>query len=587
MMLEKLAAQPLPIVPGYRVCALLGRGGMGEVYAATDEVDGRFVAVKLLRPDAVTPTSVARFDRERRVLARFDDPHIARLLHHGTTNDGVPYLVVEYVEGQPITDYCESRRLELRARLPIFQEVCRAVAVAHHLGIVHRDLKPANILVSDAGAPKLLDFGIAKLTDQMTEALTATGCRLLTPEYASVEQIRGGAITPASDVYSLGIILAEVASGMRLADGAVTVADSRLRSVVSKATTERAADRYRTAAELADDIQAYLDGKAVKAHSRRPMRASQLAIAVAIVIAVSMSLYLRAEHKPKIPSASERDYLVARYLWNKLSPAELVKAENWFRRAVERDPRSALAHAGLADVFYFRGELGSMPPRRAFTQAKAEAEKAVELDPRLPLGHVVLGAALHAGDLKWSEAERELKTALKLDPSSIRALQGYSCFLMRSGRFAEARKTHRESNPARPGLTDTRRVEGAHLLLHARLRTSHPRTAPGDRARAGLSSGALLSWDCVTGSSAMSPRRKRKCDWRRSVRQRSQARSPGSVLTTACLRWAAACQERRREHAIPVHRGGTGPEGPGVRNACPSAGKQTPGDPQPPRRSPF
>jgi tetratricopeptide (TPR) repeat protein len=131
--------------------------------------------------------------------------------------------------------------------------------------------------------------------------------------------------------------------------------------------------------------------------------------------------------------------MVARHLWNKLSPAALMKAETWFRSSVERDPRSALAHAGLGDVLYFQGEFGIVKPEVAFSQAKAEALKAVELDPRLPLGHVVLGASLHAGDFMWPEAEREFKKALQLDPQCVRALQGYGCFLMRSTRFKEAR----------------------------------------------------------------------------------------------------------------------------------------------------
>lgn len=200
----------LPKVPGFRLRALLGRGGMGVVYAAVREPAGELVAIKLLRPDVVSPAALARFDQERRILARLDHPDIARLLEAGETPDHRPYLVMEYVEGQPVVDYCEARALDFRARLQLFHRICGAV-VAHALHIVHRDLKPANILITSDGRPKLVDFGIAKLATQASEGLTATGNRWLTPRYASLEQIRGQAMTPASDVYSLGVILAEVA----------------------------------------------------------------------------------------------------------------------------------------------------------------------------------------------------------------------------------------------------------------------------------------------------------------------------------------------------------------------------------------
>src|SRR5262245_35549206 len=174
----------------YRVVAELGRGGMGAVYLAVrdDDVYDKTVAVKVLQRGQDSAFAVARFRDERQILALLEHPNIARLIDGGSTPEGLPYLVMEHVEGRPITDYCDERDLSLERRLALFEQVCRAITYAHQNLVVHRDLKPANILVTDDGAPKLVDFGIAKLLDPgRREAATATGVQLLTPEYASPE----------------------------------------------------------------------------------------------------------------------------------------------------------------------------------------------------------------------------------------------------------------------------------------------------------------------------------------------------------------------------------------------------------------
>ena len=421
--------QPVPDIPGYRIRALLGRGGMGVVYAAQRGETERLVAIKLLRPDVATPATLARFDRERRILERLDHPDIACLLESGETAEGAPYLVMEYIEGQTIVDYCETQSLELQQRLQLFHRVCLAVSAAHKLQIIHRDLKPANILVTADGRPKLLDFGIAKLATQTRERLTATGCRMLTPEYASIEQIRGGGITPASDVYSLGIILGEISGDC----------DARLRAIIGHATAERPESRYASADELSHDIAAYIAGRRLQVRDKPPLL-GRLALVIALAVITIAALQLRPYRIEAVPTSAERDYMVARHLWNKLSVPELRKAEAWFRKAVQQDPGSAQAHAGLADALYFLGELGGRPPRTAFAMAKAEAQRAVELDAGSALAHAVLGSVLVAGDLSWYTAEREFKKALTLDARCVRALQGYGCLLMRVGRLDEARE---------------------------------------------------------------------------------------------------------------------------------------------------
>ncbi|MEM1041847.1 MAG: serine/threonine-protein kinase [Bacteroidota bacterium] len=206
----------------YRVARQIGRGGMGTVYLA-ERADGQFeqtVALKLVRP-GLAPEVGARFRAERRILARLEHPHIARLLDGGVAADGRPWLAMEYVAGEPVTDYCDRKRLSVNERLALFETVCETVAYAHRNLVVHRDLKPSNILVTDDGTVKLLDFGIAKLLDDaeggvpFTVAETRTGLQLMTPEYAAPEQVRAEAVTVATDVYALGILLYELLTGRR------------------------------------------------------------------------------------------------------------------------------------------------------------------------------------------------------------------------------------------------------------------------------------------------------------------------------------------------------------------------------------
>ncbi len=224
-------AQSGRVIGAYQIIRELGQGGMGAVYLAAraDRSYEKQVALKLIKRGAESQEIVRRFRNERQILAALDHPNIARLLDGGTTTEGQPYLVMEYIEGQPLNVYCGERKLNTAARLQLFRQVCAAVHFAHQHLVVHRDLKPSNILVTPAqdgkdGTPKLLDFGIAKLlapesgvygAEMPTIEATTQGMQLFTPAYASPEQVQGGSITTATDVYALGVLLYELLTGQR------------------------------------------------------------------------------------------------------------------------------------------------------------------------------------------------------------------------------------------------------------------------------------------------------------------------------------------------------------------------------------
>jgi eukaryotic-like serine/threonine-protein kinase len=208
-------------IGAYRIVREIGRGGMGAVYLAERD-DGQFrkqVAIKLIKRGMDTDFILRRFRNERQILASLDHPNIGRLLDGGTTPDGLPYFVMEYIEGQPLYVYCDNHQLTIRERLRLFCQICGAVYYAHQNLVIHRDIKPGNILVAADGTPKLLDFGIAKLLnpDLAAQTLdpTLTALRLMTPEYASPEQMMGEAVTTSTDVYSLGVLLYELLTGQR------------------------------------------------------------------------------------------------------------------------------------------------------------------------------------------------------------------------------------------------------------------------------------------------------------------------------------------------------------------------------------
>jgi serine/threonine-protein kinase len=259
----------------WRLVRELGHGGMGAVYLA-ERVDGAFtqqVALKVIRRGFENATLHDRFNAERRILARLEHPSIARLVDGGVTADGQPWYAMELVEGDPIDRYCASQALDLDARLKLFTKVCRAVMFAHSCLVVHRDLKPDHILVTRHGEVRLLDFGIAKLLDDSDDgaAQTRTGMRLMTPGYASPEQVRGERVGTTSDIYSLGVILYELLTGERPYDlqGKSVVEVER---IVSQIEPERPSTRVSETGRLRRALRGDLDVICLKALRKEPER---------------------------------------------------------------------------------------------------------------------------------------------------------------------------------------------------------------------------------------------------------------------------------------------------------------------------
>src|SRR6267142_2123523 len=237
----------LAALDAYRVERVLGEGGMGVVYLAQRKDFGRPVALKVLRDAFLSPSRRERFAAEQRMLAQLDHPSIARLYDSGITPDGTPYFEMEYVDGEPLCEWCRKRATALPQRLALFRALCEAVNFAHSHAVVHRDLKPSNVLVKSDGTLRLLDFGIAKQLEPDADSVTRTQFRMLTPAYAAPEQFRGGRTGIRTDVYSLGVVLYELiadAPPFDLSDCTATEAERRVHEETPSLPSARAKDRW-------------------------------------------------------------------------------------------------------------------------------------------------------------------------------------------------------------------------------------------------------------------------------------------------------------------------------------------------------
>jgi len=476
------AAMP-DAIGAYRIVREIGRGGMGVVYLG-ERQDGDFAqraAIKVVRAGAASDLVMRRFRAERRILAGLEHAGIARLYDGGLTTDGAPYLVMEYVEGEDLLAHCARREMGLQDRLGLFVRVCDAVSYAHRHLVVHRDLKPSNILVTPEGEPKLLDFGLAKLTkpwsDSGAPAATVTSLRWMTPEYASPEQVRGEAATTATDVYALGVVLYELLTGSKpyqprsaanadLERAILEQEPPRLSTATGRGSAERRAlrgdldvicakclqkdgrRRYGGAAELADDLRRYLAGRPIAARpdstayrlrkfAARHVVAVAAGAAAAIVLVALVTSYtvrLRQE-RDRAHRESEKQRAIATFLGGVFRAADPVLAggravtardllDEGARQATEigGDPevQAALLHE-MAQA-YFSLELYEQAlalERRALAQREAVLDPG---DPEIGRSAFLVGTALQRMKRHEDAApflERSLAIRESLDDQSL------------------------------------------------------------------------------------------------------------------------------------------------------------------------
>lgn len=436
----------------YRIIREIGRGGMGAVYLAVrdDHTFDKQVAIKLVKRGIDTDAVLKRFWYERRILAALEHSYIARLVDGGTSPDGRPYFVMEFIDGKPLDVYCREQRLSIDQRCELFRKICEAVSYAHRSLVIHRDLKPSNVLVTADGTPKLLDFGIARLLSIDPAEVTIAGPvvnRALTPEFASPEQMRGDAVSTATDVYSLGATLRAI-----LPPGAPIPSD--LATIVGKATREEIEQRFASVAEFSEDLRRYLAGLPIMArHQTLTYRAGKFARRHRGGVAVFSVLALLAFAG------------IAAIVWeSRAAKAGQAIAEQRLSQAVE------MANRTLSDL---NGSIGQLPgttaARRQMVRGTMEyldrLAKDTSNDPRvlmaLATAYVRVGEVLgnsnfsNLGDLpgslgSYQKALDIIGSLLARDPGNRKieslaatAHQGKGDVLDALGRAPEAQKEER------------------------------------------------------------------------------------------------------------------------------------------------
>jgi serine/threonine protein kinase/Flp pilus assembly protein TadD len=463
--LPRLAEPPFILSAGrrlgpYRILSVIGRGGMGVVYRAERD-DGKFaqrVAIKVLSGALSTPAFSERLEREYRILGTLEHPNIARLLDAGTTEDGLPYFVMEYVEGRPIDRFSAERKLSVRERLRLLLPVCDAVQFAHQNLIVHRDLKPDNILVSEQGIPKLLDFGIAKVLSEVPAGNEAT-LMAMTPDYASPEQVRGGPIGTATDVYSLGCVLYKMLAGVSPhqlqgkspAESVRLICEEEPRkpsawnrelgrdedNLLQMAMHKDVQRRYRSVEQFAADIGRYLNNEPVVA---RPASAGY-----------RMQKYVR-RHRIGVGVAAGLALMLASFA--------TVQAAQLRRIIRERDRADRITGfmSGMfkvSDPGEARGN--SITAREILDKASRDIDTGLAKDPELQAQMMGVMGQVY-GDLGlYARAQALLTRALEIrrrvlgpnHPQTLSSMDDLALNLSREGHYSEAEKLQRETLDAR------------------------------------------------------------------------------------------------------------------------------------------
>jgi eukaryotic-like serine/threonine-protein kinase len=474
-------SRPGAVIGHYRIVRAVGKGGMGTVYEAVRD-DGVFtmrVAIKLLHAGVFGDNALKRFNTERQLLATLDHSNIARLIDGGTTDDGIPYFVMEFVEGMRIDEYCDAQSLSIRERLAMFRTVCDAVHYAHQHLVVHRDIKPGNILVTADDTPKLLDFGIARLLTDETSGRrqddTHTGLNIFTPEYASPEQIRCENVTTATDVYSLGILLYKLLTGQKPYDFKSPLAhdisrtvleteplrpglrsisitstegETRIRhllkgdlgNIVLMALRKEAARRYQSVEQLSQDIGRYLQGMPVSAtrtsasyRLAKLVRRNRVAVisGALVFLSLSVGLIITAYENQAVRKQELRAERINNFLKKILG----------FSNLMGRNPGKSGLEPTMADALdeavrhIDAGELADQPEMRA------------DLEQIIGEGYGSHGRY----DLFELHYRRYIALQDSLygreDPRTLNAKAAWAVLLMRNGGTTEPEKLYRETIP--------------------------------------------------------------------------------------------------------------------------------------------
>lgn len=495
---HQAAGHPTPLtgrtIGPYRILEPIGRGGMGVVYRAVREDLGNQVALKVIRGALGDPIRLARFRQEQRVLARLEHERIARLLDAGVAADETPYLVMELVEGETITAWCERRRLEGEERLGLFLEICDAVAFAHRNLVVHRDLKPSNVLVAPDGHVKLLDFGVAKLLEGAEDdpELTATGVRILSPEHAAPEQVLGQAVTTATDIYGLGLLLHELLTGERFHPAAR--GNSRDTASAHRSTARRLtgdlhaiclcalerdpARRYASVDLLRDDVARHLAGLPVRARLPTPayrlgkfVRRHSFWVTAAGVLTLLLAggigavlWQARAAIRARAEAEALSGFLVE--VFEASDPMEAlgqtVSARDLLERGTSRADRlgdrpgvqarllDAMAHAYLGLGDYARAD--SLAQRALAGNRELHGERHADVAATLAtLGHVRRGQGREAEAAALFREALALRRALHGDRHDLTttAMLDLAATIQQSGSYDEAESLAREARAAR------------------------------------------------------------------------------------------------------------------------------------------
>ena len=468
----------------------VGRGGMGAVYEAVraDEHFQKRVAIKLIKRGFDTDDIIRRFRHERQILAALDHPNITRLLDGGATDDGLPYLVMDFVEGLPLAKYCDQKQLGITDRLKLFLDVCSAVAYAHRNLVIHRDIKPSNIIVTADGIPKLLDFGIAKLTaPDSAETLGRSGTQMMTPEYASPEQVLGLPVSTAADLYSLGVVLYELLTGRRpfkvktrnpveitrvitdstpvkpslvvtqgkKTNGVRSLLSSQLRgdldNIILMAIRKEPERRYSSVEQFSADIERYLKGMPVIArHDTLGYRTSKFVKrnSAAVVAGTGVLAALVAGL-----AATRRQARIAR--------RQRDKAENinqfLQKMLASADPRAEGKDVKVTEVLHIAGE-------SLESDFDRQPEITADLDNTLGMTYLSLGQLESAE----KHLRRALETRLAIFPRSslevASSLNNYGKLLVEKGDLDEAERLYRQA------LSTFRERRGNYDLEVAKIR---------------------------------------------------------------------------------------------------------------------